>query len=247
MAAAEIDDPRVYLAAERNLLAWVRTGLALMGFGFVVARFGLFLHEVAALATLAPAPGSPGFSLWIGTLLIGLGVAVTLLAALRHLAMVRSFERGAADAARRSGLAVAVAFGLAAIGLALAVYLYVSAAGLSPATTHRLLERGAPLVGQREDVRRLVVGDQPVADQALHELRERLVAGLVEHQAVGVQLAHRDRAAFLGDELHQPLAGRGGVGRHVSSLLPQWIKHPPRRDAMRPRLRAARAPARIAR
>jgi uncharacterized membrane protein YidH (DUF202 family) len=31
-------DPRVYFAAERTLLAWVRTGLAMMGFGFVVAR-----------------------------------------------------------------------------------------------------------------------------------------------------------------------------------------------------------------
>jgi len=41
-------DPRVYLAAERTFLAWIRTGLALMGFGFVVARFGLFLRELAA-------------------------------------------------------------------------------------------------------------------------------------------------------------------------------------------------------
>ncbi len=36
-----------YFAAERTLLAWVRTGLAMMGFGFVVARFGLFLRELA--------------------------------------------------------------------------------------------------------------------------------------------------------------------------------------------------------
>ena len=35
-----------YLAAERTLLAWIRTGLALMGFGFVVARFGLFLQQI---------------------------------------------------------------------------------------------------------------------------------------------------------------------------------------------------------
>ena len=35
-----------YLAAERTLLAWIRTGLALMGFGFVVARFGLFLQQL---------------------------------------------------------------------------------------------------------------------------------------------------------------------------------------------------------
>ena len=35
-----------YLAAERTLLAWIRTGLAMMGFGFVVARFGLFLQQL---------------------------------------------------------------------------------------------------------------------------------------------------------------------------------------------------------
>jgi len=34
-------DLRDYLAAERTFLEWIRTGLALMGFGFVVARFGL--------------------------------------------------------------------------------------------------------------------------------------------------------------------------------------------------------------
>lgn len=44
----ESADPRILFAAERTLLAWVRTGLALMGFGFVVARFGLFLRELAA-------------------------------------------------------------------------------------------------------------------------------------------------------------------------------------------------------
>lgn len=124
MGPPPIDDPRVYLAAERNLLAWVRTGLAMMGFGFVVARFGLFLREIAAVAAQAPTVTAPGMSLWVGTLLIGLGVVVTALAAIRHLALVRSFERGAADAARRSALAVLVAFGLSLIGLVLAGYLF---------------------------------------------------------------------------------------------------------------------------
>ena len=36
-----IDDPRVYLAAERTFLAWIRTSVSLMGFGFVIARFAL--------------------------------------------------------------------------------------------------------------------------------------------------------------------------------------------------------------
>ena len=39
-------DLRTYLAAERTFLAWIRTAVACMGFGFVVARFGIFLHEL---------------------------------------------------------------------------------------------------------------------------------------------------------------------------------------------------------
>ena len=40
------DDPRIYFAAERTFLAWIRTGLGLMGVGFAVSRFGLFLREM---------------------------------------------------------------------------------------------------------------------------------------------------------------------------------------------------------
>ena len=66
-------DIRDYLAAERTLLAWIRTGLALMGFGFVVARFGLFLQELQ-VAQRVPALQSYGLSLWFGVALIAMGV-----------------------------------------------------------------------------------------------------------------------------------------------------------------------------
>jgi putative membrane protein len=66
------DDPRVPLAAERTLLAWVRTGLAMMGFGFVVARFGLFLRELSGLGRDAN-DRHAGLSLWVGTTLVLLG------------------------------------------------------------------------------------------------------------------------------------------------------------------------------
>jgi len=45
-------DLRDLLAAERTFLAWIRTGLALMGFGFVVARFGVFLQQLQLIQKL---------------------------------------------------------------------------------------------------------------------------------------------------------------------------------------------------
>src|SRR5689334_15535427 len=82
-----------YLAAERTLLAWIRTGLALMGFGFVVARFGLFLQEFQAIQhTLAPQPS--GLSLWFGTALIAVGVVVNAFSGLRYARLVRQLDRG---------------------------------------------------------------------------------------------------------------------------------------------------------
>jgi putative membrane protein len=71
-------DPRVLFAAERTLLAWQRSAIALMGFGFVVERFGLFLQMVAH-QTESGAQRS--FSLGIGVLLLVLGAAVALISA----------------------------------------------------------------------------------------------------------------------------------------------------------------------
>ncbi len=71
-------DPRVLFAAERTLLAWQRSAIALMGFGFVVERFGLFLQMVAHQPESG---GQRSFSLSAGVLLLVLGAAVALISA----------------------------------------------------------------------------------------------------------------------------------------------------------------------
>ncbi len=117
------DDPRVRYAIERTLLAWVRTGLSLMGLGFVVARFGLFLHEIETVRQDAMPTVSTGLSLWIGVALILLGVTVNLLVAAEHLRLMRQIQSLPPYSVRSWLLGVGVSLVLGVLGIAMAVYL----------------------------------------------------------------------------------------------------------------------------
>lgn len=115
-------DPRVRFAAERTLLAWIRTGLALMGFGFVVARFGLFLREIAAVHQ-DPIAESVGWSRWIGTALVILGISTLLLAGVQHRRILQRIDQGEEYLAPRWSLGLVVAVLLSLLGLAIVIYL----------------------------------------------------------------------------------------------------------------------------
>jgi inner membrane protein YidH len=111
-----------HLAAERTFLAWIRTGLALMGFGFVVARFGLFLQELQSIRPTGT-PHSYGLSLWFGTALISAGVVVDVYSSLRYSRLIGHMNSSGSITRNRSITAVAIALFLALTGVAMAVYL----------------------------------------------------------------------------------------------------------------------------
>ncbi len=114
-------DPRVYFAAERTLLAWIRTGVGLMGFGFAIARFGLFLREMQSTQ------GSHTFDhqgVWgspiAGVALIALGVIVNILSSYRYVQIIRELSQGSWIPSRVSRTAVVLSLLLAILGAAMA-------------------------------------------------------------------------------------------------------------------------------
>jgi len=83
---------RVHMANERTFLAWIRTSIAIMAFGFVVEKFSLFVKQMAYYLGKEAAPPPPGYSSIIGIVLVGLGVLMGLLAFVRYRAVERQIE-----------------------------------------------------------------------------------------------------------------------------------------------------------
>ena len=111
-------DPRVLFAAERTLLAWQRTAIALMGFGFVVERFGLFLQLVAHQSI---SNSQRGFSLAAGVLLLLLGAAVALISARQFRQVAKNLDPSVVPPGywTQVGVVLNVLIALLALGLAL--------------------------------------------------------------------------------------------------------------------------------
>ena len=122
-----LSDPRVFFAAERTLLAWIRTGLTVMAFGFVVARFGLFLRLMGAAS-----PGVVGhpeahhdMSNIVGIMLILIGTACMILGAIQHRSYVATLPPEDVPRSHDPRYPVALATFLGVLGIALAIYLAV--------------------------------------------------------------------------------------------------------------------------
>lgn len=179
-----------YLAAERTVLAWIRTGIALMGLGFVLARFGLFLQEFNRIEPGFPAR-SYGISLWIGVVLILLGVAVCLLSVLRHLRMLKQLQAGDSLYLHRPRLVVGVAAALVILGLVMAGYLIFA----NPKTlVHASIREENFMATSSENGVVRILGHHPV-DETVAKLQGILQAKGVKLFAV---VDHSGEAASAG-------------------------------------------------
>jgi putative membrane protein len=120
------NDPRVFFAAERTLLAWLRTGLTVMGLGFVVARFGLFLRLLSQQAQGTFGHSASGASAALGVLFVLIGAIAILVATAQHRRYVATLPQADLPASYSRAFAVVLSAAVGLLGLLLAAYLVVS-------------------------------------------------------------------------------------------------------------------------
>jgi uncharacterized membrane protein YidH (DUF202 family) len=126
-----VQNRRVHMANERTFLAWIRTAVGIMAFGFVVEKFSLFLKYLVHYLIQAPpggplrgqtAPWSPGYSSFLGMILIGLGALMGVLAFIRYKRTEKQIDEDTYHPSLILDILLTIA--IAAIGLFLMIYLW---------------------------------------------------------------------------------------------------------------------------
>ena len=87
-----MEDPRLYMAAERTFLAWIRTSISLITFGFVLEKFDYFLKEISVVIheRMSSSPHIKG----IGISFIIVGILTLLIGVFIFIKSIKDLERG---------------------------------------------------------------------------------------------------------------------------------------------------------
>jgi putative membrane protein len=124
-STSKILNRRVHMANERTFLAWIRTSIGIMAFGFVVEKFALFIKQMSLILGKAnienALPPSHGYSAIVGIFLVGLGTLMGLLAFIRYKKVERQIDE---DTYQRSSiLDILLTISVLAVGVFLVMYL----------------------------------------------------------------------------------------------------------------------------
>jgi len=117
----KVRNRRVHMANERTFLAWIRTSIAIMAFGFVVEKFALFVKQISYLLGKEAVLPSRGYSSIFGILLVALGAFMGILAFIRYKKVERQIDEDTYQPSLI--LDILLAISILAIGIFLIIYL----------------------------------------------------------------------------------------------------------------------------
>ncbi len=119
-------DPRVFFAAERTLLAWLRTGLTIIAIGFLISRFGLLVKIFSAQIPSLAHYASTMLSATLGVSFVVIGSLAIATAAFQHKRYITTLTAADLPATYSSKLALILSFFIAILGITLTAYLWHS-------------------------------------------------------------------------------------------------------------------------